>query len=152
MNKQNIKLRQDAIRWTHFTRRSDAIFRSLGREISIGVLSVATLVFATPQSATARVATSNNERTNAIGNVSDTGDDDIPPISVGMLQEGDLLFTAVNTTPTQPLMVKDWETPLLPLPKASTVLTSHMLPLHIGKKVNGMHLKPQHVMVSGSIL
>ena len=102
MNKQNIKLRQDAIRWTHFTRRSDAIFRSLGREISIGVLSVATLVFATPQSATARVATSNTERTNAIGNVSDTCDDDIPPISVGMLQEGDLLFTAVNTTPTQP--------------------------------------------------
>ncbi len=101
MNKQNLQLKQDTIRWTHFTRHSDAIFRSLGREIITGVLSVATLVFATPQSATAKVATCTTERTDEFPCISDEYDDDIPPFSVGMLQEGDLLFTAVNTTPSQ---------------------------------------------------
>ena len=48
-NQTNQKVGQ--IVWTKFTRRHDAIFRSLHKEISIGVLSVATLAFATPASA-----------------------------------------------------------------------------------------------------
>lgn len=56
MLQQTIKIKANTIRWHQFTRRSDAVFLSLGREIRIGVLSVATLLAATPDSATARVS------------------------------------------------------------------------------------------------
>ncbi|MBQ9177195.1 MAG: TonB-dependent receptor [Bacteroidaceae bacterium] len=95
MNKQIIRIKQGTIRWTRFTRHSDAVFRSLGREISIGVLSVATLLAATPASATARMATAHT----ATANTPDACTDDIPPLDVDLLEEGDLLFTAVSTNP-----------------------------------------------------
>ena len=56
MLQQTIKIKANTIRWHQFSRRSDAVFLSLGREINIGVLSVATLLAATPDSATARVS------------------------------------------------------------------------------------------------
>ncbi len=56
MLQQTIKIKANTIRWHQFSRRSDAVFLSLGREIRIGVLSVATLLSATPNSAAARVA------------------------------------------------------------------------------------------------
>lgn len=52
MFKKQTEKKVNAIKWTKFTRRADAIFMSLNKEISIGVLSVATLSFATPASAT----------------------------------------------------------------------------------------------------
>ncbi|MBQ9362281.1 MAG: TonB-dependent receptor [Bacteroidaceae bacterium] len=56
MFKRQMKLKAAAICWHQFTRRHDAIFRSLGKEIRIGVLSVSTLTFAAPQNATAQTA------------------------------------------------------------------------------------------------
>ncbi|MBO4431136.1 MAG: TonB-dependent receptor [Bacteroidaceae bacterium] len=55
----NIKTRfrkPESVVWTHFTRRGDAIFLSLKREVRIGVLSVATLAAACPDSAAAIMA------------------------------------------------------------------------------------------------
>lgn len=46
----------ESVVWTHFTRRGDAIFLSLKREVRIGVLSVATLAAACPDSAAAIMA------------------------------------------------------------------------------------------------
>ena len=51
-----MKLKAERICWHQFTRKHDAIFRSLGKEMSIGVLSVATLLFATPDTAAAKMA------------------------------------------------------------------------------------------------
>lgn len=51
--------------WTQFTHHHDAIFRSLHREISIGVLSVATLMFATPASATAEMSCGDHAKSSA---------------------------------------------------------------------------------------
>ena len=55
----NIKTRfrkPESVVWTHFTRRGDAIFLSLKREVRIGVLSLATLAAACPDSAAAIMA------------------------------------------------------------------------------------------------
>ncbi len=54
MRKKNKCLKQPVIRWKQFTRHGDAIFRSLGREIIISSLSVATLTFAVPTTAHAQ--------------------------------------------------------------------------------------------------
>lgn len=51
-----MKLRARAVRWHQFTRRHDAVFRSLHREIVIGTLSVATLLSAVPRTAKAQTA------------------------------------------------------------------------------------------------
>lgn len=51
-----MKLRGRAIRWHKFTRKHDAVFRSLHREITIGTLSVATLLCAVPRTAKAQTA------------------------------------------------------------------------------------------------
>lgn len=56
MNKQRINLKAEQICWKQFSRKGDAIFRSLGKEIRIGVLSVATLAMATPASASGMMA------------------------------------------------------------------------------------------------
>lgn len=57
MQKKQFRFKAERIRWSKFTRRHDAIFRSLGKEMSIGVLSVSTLLFATPDNASAKTAT-----------------------------------------------------------------------------------------------
>ena len=63
MIKKVMKLKADVIRWHQFSRRNDAVFRSLGREIAIGTLSVATLLVATPHTAQAQtVAPQQGER------------------------------------------------------------------------------------------
>ncbi len=54
MNQVQLRMKANSIRWHKFSRRSDAIFMSLHREISIGILTVATLTFAAPQSSIAR--------------------------------------------------------------------------------------------------
>ena len=54
MNQVQLRIKASSIRWHKFSRRSDAIFMSLHREISIGILTVATLTFAAPQSSVAR--------------------------------------------------------------------------------------------------
>ena len=61
MFKQFRKRESGRIRWHQFTRRSDAIFLSMHREISIGVLSVAALTFAAPASATGKMACGVND-------------------------------------------------------------------------------------------
>lgn len=45
MNKKTFNKRS-VLRWTHFTRRGYALFACLGREVIVGVLSVATLTYA----------------------------------------------------------------------------------------------------------
>ncbi|MBQ9641538.1 MAG: TonB-dependent receptor [Bacteroidaceae bacterium] len=67
MFKRKLKLKADTICWHQFSRRHDAIFRSLGKEIRIGVLSVATLAYATPQSATAQTAMAPAQEQNGEG-------------------------------------------------------------------------------------
>ena len=63
MFKKVMKMKADVIRWHQFSRKNDAVFRSLGREIAIGTLSVATLLVATPHTAQAQtVAPQQGER------------------------------------------------------------------------------------------
>ncbi len=57
MKQKQMKLKADVIKWQHFSRKGDAIFRSLGREIIISTLSVATLTFAAPLDAHAQTVT-----------------------------------------------------------------------------------------------
>ncbi len=59
MNKKTLRIKAATIRWHQFSRKSDAVFRSLGREIVISTLSVATLLFATPQTAQAQTTAKN---------------------------------------------------------------------------------------------
>ena len=59
MNKKTLRIKAATIRWHQFSRKSDAVFRSLGREIVISTLSVATLLFATPQTAQAQTNAKN---------------------------------------------------------------------------------------------
>ena len=79
MFKQFKKVRSGGVRWHQFTRRSDAIFLSMHREISIGVLSVATLTFAVPSSATGKMAcdVNNDSHIYAVSHLAtdDAGDD-----------------------------------------------------------------------------
>jgi len=56
MNKSFKSLKRDVIKWKQFSRKGDAIFRSLGREIIISVLSVVTLAFAVPNKSNAQTA------------------------------------------------------------------------------------------------
>jgi len=65
MLKTNKRFKTERICWRQFTRKHDAIFRSLGKEMSIGVLSVSTLLFACPESAAAKVAVSNADKHNS---------------------------------------------------------------------------------------
>ena len=63
MFKKQLKIKADVIRWHQFSRKHDAVFRSLGREIVISTLSVATLLVATPHTAQAQaVAPQQGER------------------------------------------------------------------------------------------
>lgn len=59
MFKNCIKIKADAVRWSRFSRKSNAVFLSLKREIVISTLSVATLAFATPHSAVAQTSMKN---------------------------------------------------------------------------------------------
>lgn len=61
MKKTSFK-KQEAIVWHHFTRHGDAIFLSLKKEINIGVLSVATLAVACPESAAAQMAMGHSQQ------------------------------------------------------------------------------------------
>jgi len=56
MFEKQMKMKADQIRWRQFSRKGDAVLRSLHKEISIGVLSVATLTYAVPASATGELA------------------------------------------------------------------------------------------------
>lgn len=83
--------------WHHFTRHGDAIFLSLGREIRIGVLSVATLTAACPDSATAMLAMNHRQQTDEEPTCLATtpgGEDN--PLDLTALQHGDLLFNVVS--------------------------------------------------------
>lgn len=62
MFKKQTNLKGNQIVWTKFTRRNDAIFLSLHKEIRIGVLSVATLAFAAPASAAGEMSFGNEEK------------------------------------------------------------------------------------------
>ncbi len=61
MKKKHLKLNADVIRWKMFSRKRDAIFHSLGREIIILTLSVATLTFAAPQNSHAQMVANTSE-------------------------------------------------------------------------------------------
>jgi len=97
MNKKQFKTKSEVIKWHHFTRHGDAIFLSLGREIRIAVLSVATLTAACPESAAARLAMSQrpavDEDTTATAASSPDGD---APLDLTALQQGDLLFNIAS--------------------------------------------------------
>lgn len=96
MKKQQMKLKADRICWKQFSRHGDAIFRSLGREIRIGVLSVATLALATPDSASAMMAMSQQKHgeDEALSSLSSLEEDDALDLSA--LQHGDLLFNVTS--------------------------------------------------------
>ena len=96
MNKKTRK-KPEAIVWHHFTRHGDAVFLSLGKEIRIAVLSVATLATACPDAAVARMAMSQrpaaDEEQLALA-TSSGGEDE--PLDLDALQHGDLLFNVVS--------------------------------------------------------
>ena len=60
MKKENFKRRSSAVRFKRFSRRPYAVFMSLKKEITIGVLPVAMLAFANPGSVSAQ--TENHEK------------------------------------------------------------------------------------------
>lgn len=86
---KSFKQQKSAAVWSRFSRRSYAVFRSIGREVSIGVLTVASLSFACPDSASARVAMSYGSAS-SIEEAATTANDD--EVDLDQLQVGDLLF------------------------------------------------------------
>ena len=95
MNKTLLRLKADRICWRHFTRRGYAAFSSLHKEISIGVLSVATLLAAAPSSAAGghSVMTMCANGDAAYASDAWAESDEEPDLTI--LQPGDLLFNAV---------------------------------------------------------
>lgn len=96
MNKKQFK-KTEAIVWRQFTRHGDSIFLSLGKEIRIGVLSVATLAAACPDSATAQLAMSYRQLADeeaATESMSSDSEDEL--LDLTALQHGDLLFNVTS--------------------------------------------------------
>ena len=90
MKKQTFKCRTAPVCWRQFTRKRNAAFLSLGKEIRICTLSAATLLFAVPKSAQAQVVTN-------IGNNADESKVKTEMAEISVLEEGDLLFNVANT-------------------------------------------------------
>ncbi len=84
-----------AVRWQHFSRHGDAVFLSMRKEITIGMLSVATLMSACPDSSAARMAMRQTAATET-----DSGADGLEEsdsqIDVSSLMNGDLLFCVAS--------------------------------------------------------
>ncbi len=96
MNKKQFK-KTEAIVWRQFTRHGDSIFLSLGKEIRIGVLSVATLAAACPDSAAAMMAMNHHQQADeeqTCTAATSGGEDE--PLDLTALQHGDLLFNVVS--------------------------------------------------------
>ncbi len=93
MKSEQFNIKAKTIRWKQFARHSDSVFLSLKREISIGVLSVSTLLAATPASAVGKVAMSDitGESTTELYADEDTIAD-TSPFDINLLEQGDLLF------------------------------------------------------------
>ena len=91
MYKKQFKIKADTICWHQFTRHADAAFLSLGREIKIGVLSVATLLTATPDSAAAKVAMAPVNTDDMSELCTEGALDDIPPIDIVLQEEVDTI-------------------------------------------------------------
>jgi outer membrane receptor for ferrienterochelin and colicin len=60
-------------RWKHFDRKNYSAFRSLNKEVTIGVLATATLLFANPRSVSAQKTAPQQIRTYELGEVEVTG-------------------------------------------------------------------------------
>ncbi len=56
MNQKQFKFKAEVIKWKRFSRKGYAVFASLGKEIIISTLSVATLTFAVPTTAQAQTS------------------------------------------------------------------------------------------------
>lgn len=97
MKTRQIKIKKSSVHWKRFTRHSDSVFLSLGREISIGVLSVATLLTASPCSAVGKMATSTVHSTVACGNQEEGDEAELVVTDSILLEEGDLLFNVVGS-------------------------------------------------------
>lgn len=95
MNQVQLKLKACSIRWHKFSRRSDAIFMSLHREISIGILTVATLTFATPQNSVARTVMGETAKSEDAGIKLD--DIEVTATRVSMPLEQTARFVSVMT-------------------------------------------------------
>lgn len=91
MYKKQFKIKADTICWHQFTRHADAAFLSLGREIRIGVLSAATLLTATPDSAVAKVAMAPVSTDDRSELCTDGALDDILPIDALLQEEVDTI-------------------------------------------------------------
>lgn len=96
MKTRQINIKKRSVHWKQFTRHSDSVFLSLGREISIGVLSVATLLTATTCSATGKMSTTTVHTVGVCGD-GDGDTSDTPEVTDSiLLEEGDLLFNVVG--------------------------------------------------------
>lgn len=84
-----------AVRWKHYTRHGDAVFLSLRKEITIGMLSVATLMSACPDSSSARMAMRQMTAT-ATDDSTTCQEESDSLIDTGSLLNGDLLFCVVS--------------------------------------------------------
>ncbi len=96
MNKTSQK-KSEVIRWQHFSRHGDAIFLSLKKEITISVLSVATLAVACPNSSAAKMAMSHHiiaEAESHNTGLSSAEEDEL--LDLTALQHGDLLFCVAS--------------------------------------------------------
>ncbi len=95
MNYQQRFQKAGAVRWKHFSRHGDAIFLSLKKEITIGMLSVATLASACPGSSVGRMSMLHEAEADADEAASREKSGD-SLISVDELLNGDLLFSVVS--------------------------------------------------------
>lgn len=96
MKSEQFSIKKRSVRWKQFTRHSDSVFLSLGREISIGVLSVATLLVATPCSAAGKTAMATVNQSEANELLADEALDGPGVADTTLLEEGDLLFNVVR--------------------------------------------------------
>ena len=86
MNKKIIRLKAAPIVWRQFTRHTDAIFLSLGKEIRIGVLSAATLLSATASDVFAQTATTEHSR-NELGKAEELDEVEVTASRVPQLMQ-----------------------------------------------------------------
>ena len=89
----------EVLRWSQFSRHGDAIFLTLKREVLVGVLSVATLTAACPDSSAARMSTASSSPHAADeDSLQASALEDSSPIDISCLETGDLLFNVVSPT------------------------------------------------------
>ena len=97
MKQKQMKLKADQVCWRRFSRRSYSAFQSLGREIRIGMLSVATLTAAASSASAGGFAATASIAHGHDAYACEEALQDDEELDLSILQQGDLLFNVVAT-------------------------------------------------------